>query len=49
MDLPFYDAMHHEKVKKSLEEKEFKGTYQIYASDRDPEMIAIAKRNALRA
>ncbi len=49
MDLPFYDRMAHMEVKKNLRDKEFTWTYTILASDMDDNMVAIAKRNALRA
>lgn len=48
-DLPFYDRTLHTTVRKELKEKEYSGTYQIYASDKDPTMVEIAKRNAMRA
>lgn len=49
MDLPFYNASVYENIKEDLQESEFVGKYNILATDRDPEIIAIAKRNALRA
>lgn len=49
MDLPFYNASLYENIKEDLQESEFVGKYSILATDRDPEIIAIAKRNALRA
>jgi putative N6-adenine-specific DNA methylase len=49
MDLPFYEEIEYENIKEDLQEKEFVWKYTITASDRDPEIIAIAKRNALRA
>ncbi|EFK96439.1 conserved hypothetical protein [sediment metagenome] len=38
-----------EEEKEKARQQEYKGTYQIYASDKDPEMIAMAKRNATNA
>lgn len=49
MDLPFYDRMLHMEIRKNLRDKEFTGTYTILASDMNDDMVAIAKRNALRA
>jgi putative N6-adenine-specific DNA methylase len=49
MEMPGYSSVAHDRVRDELVSREYTSTYQIYASDIDPDMVDIARANAVRA